>query len=128
MYCMSPPSFVDDCTTNELPRIRHPRQKCEGSGLVEELVEVAALRALDAGRAAALAGTALEQRDRVGHPALELGEAALGDPDAAGVAVVDEDGRRSGVEVEVGGEAADVPAVAHCPQGQERDQRVLGRV
>src|SRR5438874_10572723 len=105
-YCMGPSfGIVDASKTNESAGIRHPRQKCEGSGLVEELVEVAALRAVDAGRAAALAGTALEQRDRVCHPALELAEAALCDPDAAGVAVVDEDGRRSRVEVEVGREA-----------------------
>src|SRR5690348_11721602 len=119
MYCMSPPSFVDDCTTNGLAGIRHPRQQRQRAGLVEELVEVAALRALDAGRAAALARTAGEKLHRVGDPALELLEAASGDADAAGVTVVDEDGRRAGVEVEVRREAADVPAVAHRPKRQE---------
>ena len=44
------------------------------------------------------------------------------------MAVVDEDGRRSRVEVEVGREAADVPAVAHRPERQHRDHRVLRRV
>ncbi len=55
-------------------------------------------------------------------------EAALGDPDAAGVAVVDEHRRRAGVGMEVRREAADVPAVAHRPERQERDERVLGGV
>ena len=49
-------------------------------------------------------------------------------PDAAGVAVVDEDRRPAGLEVDVRREAADVPAVAHRPERQQRDQRVLGRV
>src|ERR1700758_1904426 len=101
MYCMSPPSFVDDSMTNGLPGIRHPLQKCEGAGLVEVLVEVAALRALHAGRATALARAAGEQLGRVGDPALELLEATGGDADAARVAVVDEDGRRAGIRVEV---------------------------
>ena len=47
-------------------------------------------------------------------------------PDAAGVAVVDEDRRAAGLEVDVRREAADVPAVAHRPERQQRDQRVLG--
>ena len=34
----------------------------------------------------------------------------------------------SGLEVEVGREAADVPAVAHRPERQQRDHRVLGGV
>src|SRR4051812_21705471 len=70
-------------------RGEHPAQEAEGARLVERLVEVAALRALDAGRAAALARTALQQLRRVRGPALEDLEAALGDPDAARVAVVD---------------------------------------
>src|SRR3954467_990838 len=94
-----------------LSRVRHPRQKCQCSGLVEELVEVAALRALDARRTAALARAAGEELGRVRDPAFELVEAALGDSDSARMAVVDEDGRRAGVEVEVRREAADVPAV-----------------
>src|SRR3954469_5403924 len=101
MYCMLPPSFVDDSRTNGLAGFRHPRQECEGAGLVEVLVEVAALRTLDAGRTAALAGAAGEELGRVGDPALELVEAAGRDADAACVAVVDEDGRRARVEVEI---------------------------
>ena len=68
------------------------------SFLVEHLVEVAALRALHARRAAVGARAALEHARRVLDPALEGVEAALGDADAAGVAVVDEDRRsaRSG--------------------------------
>src|SRR4029079_14412210 len=95
LHRIPPAGIVDVSTTNASAGIRHPRQKCECSGLVEVLVQVAALRALDTGWAAALAGTALEQGDRVGHPALDLVEAAGRDADAAGVAVVDEDGRRT---------------------------------
>ena len=58
----------------------------------------------------------------------KLSKPALGDPDPARVAVVDEDGRAAGLEVQVRGETADVPAVAHRPERQERDQRVLRRV
>ena len=47
---------------------------------------------------------------------------------AARVAVVDEDRRPPGLVVEVGREPADVPAVAHRPERQQRDHRVLGRV
>src|SRR5262245_4241654 len=108
-YCMGPSfGIVDVSTTNGSAGIRHPRQKCEGSGLVEVLVEVPALRALDAGGATVLAGAAGEKLGRVGDPALELVEAAGRDPDSAGVAVVDEDGRRARVEVAVRGEVADV--------------------
>ena len=49
-------------------------------------------------------------------------------PTPPGVPVVDEDGRPPGLEVDVRREAADVPAVAHRPQRQQRDHRVLGRV
>src|SRR5438045_2172174 len=129
MYCtVASSGVVDDSTTNGLAGIRHPRQQRERAGLVEEFVEVAALRALDARGAAALAGAAREELGRVGDPALELLEAPGGDADAARVAVVDEDGGRAGVEVEVRREPADVPAVAHRPQRQERDERMLGGV
>src|SRR3982751_5904972 len=83
-----------DSTTNGSRRNRHPAQECQRPTLVEVLVQVAALRALHARGAAVLARAALEQPYRVTDPALELVEAALGDPDATGVAVVDEDGRR----------------------------------
>src|SRR5579864_9661241 len=109
MYCIVPPRVAVDCTTNGLARFRHSAQEREGPGLVEVLVQVAAFRALDAGRAAALARAALQQADGVRDPALELLEAALGDADSAGVAVVDEHRRASGVLVDVRGEPADVP-------------------
>ena len=67
-----------------LRRGQHPVEQRQRAGLVERLVQVAALRTLDARRAAALAGAALEQPNGVGDPALELGEAALGDADPAG--------------------------------------------
>src|SRR5436189_793015 len=103
-YFMSPPpsrACVVAVMTNGLRRFRHPVQKRQRAALVQQLVEVAALRALHAGGAAALARAALEHAHRVGDPALELLEAALGDPDAAGVAVVDEHGGRARVVVDV---------------------------
>ena len=53
------------------------------------------------------------------NPALELLETALGDPDASGMAVVDEDGRPSRLRVDVRRQAADVPPVAHRPERQQ---------
>src|SRR5580765_4609522 len=123
-----PPRSDFDSTTNGLARFRHALQQCQGSGLVEPLVEVAALRALDTGRAAVLAGAALEHADGVGDPAFELVEAALGDADPSGVPVVDEDRGLAGVLVDVRRQAADVPAVAHRPEREQRDHRVLGGV
>src|SRR6478672_11443576 len=93
-----------------------PGEERQRTGLVEHVVQVAALGALDARRAAVAARAATDHRGGVRDPALELVEAALGDPDAAGVAVVDEDRGRAGVEMEVRREAADVPAVAHRPE------------
>src|SRR3954447_19831709 len=100
-------------------------QEAQRAVLVEHVVQIAALRALNAGRAAARARAAAEQSRRVADPALELLEAALGDPDAAGVTVVDEDGRKPGLGMDVRREPTDVPAVAHRPERQQRDQRVL---
>src|SRR5215213_1955346 len=108
--------------------LEHSLQEGSRAALVEELVEVAALRRLHAGRTALLARAAREQALGVRDPPFEDLEPALGDPNAAGVAVVDEDGRSAGLEVHVGGEAPDVPAIAHRPERQQRDQRVLGRV
>src|SRR5665213_2468500 len=117
-----------DCTTNGLLRFRHAVQHGQRARLVEPFVEVAALGALDAGGAAALARAPLEHADGVGDPALELVEATLRDPDTARVPVVDEDRRLARVLVEVRRQAADVPAVAHRPERQQRDHRVLGGV
>ena len=55
-------------------------------------------------------------------------EAALGEAGAAGVAVVDEDGRQAGVRVQRGRDAADVPAVAGGDERQQADRGVLGGV
>ena len=55
-------------------------------------------------------------------------EAALGEPRAAGVAVVDEDREQPGVGVPGGGDAADVPAVAGREERKEADRAVLGGV
>src|SRR6266436_6966105 len=127
-YCISPPSVDVESTTNGLARFRHPLEQGQGTRLVERLVQVAALRALNARWAAEQAGAAAQHPRRVLDPALEGLETALGDPDAAWVAVVDEDRRRAGLEVDVGRETADVPAVAHCPERQQRDQGMLGGV
>src|SRR3954468_3190974 len=97
--------------------MRHKEQKTEASqlsphqahqlqraGLVQRFVEVAALGALDAGGAAGFAGALGDQALGVAEQALELVVTALGDPDPAGVAVVDEDRRTAGLEVDVGRE------------------------
>src|SRR5919201_4772519 len=128
-YCICIPPRVDyDSMTSGLPGSRHPAQQGERPLLVEQLVEIAAFRALDTGGTAALAWTAVEHPGRIGDPALEAIEAAFRDPDAARVPVVDEDGRRTGVPVDVCRKSSDVPAVAHRPQRQQRDHRVLGSV
>ncbi len=102
--------------------------KRDAAGLRERLVEVAALGRLHAGRAARLARALAHEPVGVADQPLEGLEAAAGDPDPAGVAVVDEDRRAAGLLVEVGREPADVPAVAHRQQRQDGDLGVLGGV
>src|SRR5207249_2412238 len=80
---------------------QHPPEQPQRTVLVEELVQVAALRALDARGAAVLAGTAREHPRRVAHPLLEDLEASLGDSNAAWVAVVDENRGLAGLVMEV---------------------------
>ena len=65
---------------------------------------------------------------RVADEHVEVLEALARDPDAAGVAVVDEDRRPAGLRVRVRRQPADVPAVAHREQREHGDLRVLGRV
>src|SRR5215210_5613451 len=115
-----PPLVACTGTTNgrRLDR-QHSPEKCERACLVEWLVQVSALGRLDAGRAAVVARAAFEHPRGVPGPALEDLEASLVDAHAAGMAVVDEDRRRSGLEVEVRREAADVPPVAHRPQREQ---------
>ncbi len=63
--------------------------------------------------------------------AAELGKAVEGgasDADAAGVAVVDEDRGGARLRMNVRGQTADVPAIAHGDQGEDGDLRMLGRV
>src|SRR5882757_2104074 len=76
--------------------IDKPRQEGQHSGLVEHLVEIAALRALHTRGAPRAARAAAQQRSSVPHPAFELIEPAFGDPNTAGVTVVDENGRPPG--------------------------------
>src|SRR5439155_26782955 len=78
-------------TIHGLAGRQHPLEQGERAGLVERFVQVAALRALDARGAAEQAWAAGQHPRRVLDPALEGLEAALRDPDTAGMAVVDED-------------------------------------
>ena len=95
---------------------------------MEGLVEIAALGALHAGRAPELAGALGDQALRVAEQALELLVAAQRYPHPTGMAVIDEDRRAAGLEVDVGGQPADVPAIAHRDQRQHGDLPVLGGV
>ena len=106
----------------------HPLEQQPRPGLGERFVEVAALRRLHAGGAAGGAGALGDQAVGVAAELLEALEGGARDADPAGVAVVDEDRRAAGLGVEVGGEPADVPAIAHRDQGQHRDLGVLGGV
>ncbi len=51
---------------------------------------------------------------------------SVGEPGAAGMTVVDEDGRESGVRVHRGGHSADVSAVADRHQWQQADCGMFG--
>src|SRR4051794_14632716 len=95
---------------------------------MEGLVEIAAFGALDAGGTPVLARALADHTSGIGHEPVELIEATLGDPNAAWVAVVDEDRRQPGLEVDVRREPADVPPVAHRQQRQHRYLAVLGRM
>src|SRR5580765_8329368 len=101
-----------------LRRGQHPVEQRQRAGLVERLVQVAALRALDTRRTTALARTAAQQLRGVLGPAGEDVEAALGDPDATRVAVVDEDRRPTGLEVQVRREARQCPSGRTSPRGE----------
>src|SRR5205823_1471038 len=85
---------------------QHSSQERECALLVEQLVQVPAFGRLYARGAAALARAAGEHPRGVADPAFEGVEAASRDPDAAGMPVVDEDGRRSRLVVDVGRESA----------------------
>src|SRR5690242_4962792 len=65
-------------------------QERQRAGLVQHLVQVAALRRLDTGGTTVVARAAGEHPRRVLDPALERLEAALCDPDAARMPVVHE--------------------------------------
>src|SRR3954465_7948475 len=81
----------------ERSALEHPRHHLERARLLERLVEVAALRRLHARRAARLARALADQSVRVADERLEAQEPLPGDPDPAGVAVVDEDRRPAGL-------------------------------
>ena len=124
---------VGNCTTasavpsvSSLPVTASPEAGAPGLG--QRLVEVPALRRLDARRAPRLARTVAEQRGRAVDPSLEQLVSAVGDAGAARMSVVDEDRRRAGLRVQVGGQAADVAAVGGGQQREQADHGVLGRV
>jgi len=96
--------------------------------LRKRLVEVPALRRLDARRAPGAARALAHQPAGIGCQPFELIEAPAGETHAAGVTVVDEDCRATRLGVGVGRQAADVPAIAHGDQRQDRDLGVLDRV
>src|SRR6266487_4344983 len=133
MYFTEPPFFgfhQDDereASTSTL-RAQHALEQRPRPRLVERLVEVPALGALHARRATARARAAREQASGVLDPALEAVKPTGGDPHTARMTVVDEDRRSTGLEVDVGREPADVPAVAHRPEREQRDKGVLGCV
>src|SRR3954468_6779853 len=123
MYCIASASFELMSTLRRTGPAeidsacpRHSAEERRGAFLVEPFVEIAALRALHARGAPAVTGAAVQHLQRVGDPAFELVEPALGDADAAGVPVVDEDRRPAGVRMNVRRQSADVPAVAHRPE------------
>src|ERR1019366_4282981 len=116
----------EDCgLAGALEQQREQRQR---PGLRQGLVEVAALGGLHAGGAAARAGALGDQAVGVPAELLETRECGARYPDPARVAVVDEDRRPAGLRVVVGGQPADVPAVAHGDQREDRDLGVLGGV
>src|SRR5690348_2484294 len=90
-----------------------PPQEVHGRLLVEGLVEVAALRGLDAGRAAGLAGARLDDFEGAGEQPVEQLVPFFGDADAAGIPVVDKDRRAAGLGVHRIAHPADIPPVAH---------------
>src|SRR5258707_2357573 len=81
-----------------------------------------------AGGAAGLAIAAGDGLPGGAEPVRGGAEAALGEPGAAVVPVVDEDGELPGGRVPGRRDPADVPAVARGEQGQQADRGVLGRV
>ncbi len=104
-------------------------QEGERAGLVEQLVQVAALRALHAGGAAVARTGSRRASPPCRRPSPRTARSR------ARRCRRRRHGRRRRrrsarpcLEVEVRREAADVPAVAHRPERQERDQRVLGGV
>ena len=90
-----------------------------GARLVERVVLIAALGRLDARRAPGHTGP---------QPVLGGTEPPLCEAGSPRVAVIDEDGEQSGVGVQRGGDAADVPPVAGGHERQQADRAVLGCV
>jgi hypothetical protein len=111
-----------------LPLAEHRGEEGEGTRLVEWFVPAAALRALDARRAARRAWALPDHAEGGLDVAAPGPEPQLGDAGASGVAVVDEDRRPPGLRGVRRRHAADVAAVADREQGQDPNPRVLRRV
>ena len=108
--------------------LKHRVQHLDGVGFAQRLVAVAALRRLDAGRAAALAAARGDRGAGGTEPLPGHLERALGEAGPARVAVVNEDGRGLGVRMRCGGQSTDVPPIAGRDQRQQADRRMLGGV
>ena len=99
---------------------RQPLQQMDAARLVQRHVAGAAGGKMDARRAAALAIAGFNQAEGHVQQPVEHLEAFLGQADAAGVVVVDEDGPLAQLRVQRVADAADVGAVA------QRQKRVQG--
>lgn len=99
-----------------------------GGFFVEGLVVITALGALDAARATIVAGALFDQGEGRGEPLLDNAKARLGDPDPAGVGVVDKDRRGTDLGMVRGGDAADVVAITEGKEREQADTGVLDRV
>lgn len=84
----------------------------EGAGLVQWVVAVAAFGRLHAGRAARRALAGGDGISRRGQPGCQRSVPPIGEPGTAGVPVMDEHSRFTGVGVPRCGDATDVPPIA----------------
>src|SRR5918997_1897398 len=108
------------------PRRRGPTGLCPSRRL--RRVDERALRGLDTRRTALFARATGEDAQGVAGDLLERVVAAFGDANAAGVTIVDEDGRQARLAVQGDREPAYVPPVAHSEERQQPDKGVLRRV
>jgi len=103
-------------------------KQCERALLGQRLVAVAAFGGLNAGRAAGRAFAASDGKCGGAQPLRRGREAALGEPGAAIVPVVNEDCQPAGLRVQVRGHPADIPSVTGGYQRKQADGGMLGGV